>query len=419
MKNINIAVIGLGYIGLPLSIKLSKFFPVVGYDVSTYRIKELKKGIDRTQEVSKKEIKLSKSLKFSSNINDIKNCNFFIVAVPSPIKKNKTPDFSPLKKSCHDISKVIKKNDICVFESTVYPGTTEEILIPIIEKKTKYKFNKDFFIGYSPERANPGDKINKLHNIKKVISGSNKKTIKIIHYVYSKVVKAGLHIVSSIKVAEASKVVENAQRDLNISLTNELAMIFDKMGISTFEVIEAAATKWNFMKFEPGLVGGHCIAVDPYYLTFRSQQLNQSPKVILAGRQINDNMHKFVGKKLLKYFKLKNKKIRLLILGYTYKENCPDIRNTKAYDLVKFFIKKKISTDIYDPWVKKDEVSIELRKYFKMKLELNHYDAIIINVKHKIFNNLGLKKIKNLGKKNSIIFDLKNLFPNEKNFLRL
>jgi UDP-N-acetyl-D-galactosamine dehydrogenase len=419
MKNIKIAIIGLGYIGLPLAIKLSKYFPTIGYDLSSTRIGELKKGLDRTAEVSKIEIKKNDKLKFTDKINDIKSYNFFIVAVPSPIKKNKTPDFYPLKKSCSDISKIIKKDDICVFESTVYPGTTEEILIPIIEKNTKYKLNKDFFVGYSPERANPGDKIHKLENIKKVISGSNKKTIKKIHHVYSKVIKAGLHIASSIKVAEASKVVENAQRDLNIALTNELAMIFDKMKISTSEVLDAAATKWNFIRFEPGLVGGHCIAVDPYYLTFRSQQLNQSPKVILAGREINDNMHKFVGKKLIKNFNLNNKKLKFLILGYTFKENCPDIRNTKSYDLVKYFLNKNISIDIYDPWVKNDEINLDIKKYFKNKLENKKYDAIIISVKHKIFSNLGVKKIKNLGKKNSIVFDLKNLFPSEKIFLRL
>ena len=419
MKNIKIAIIGLGYIGLPLAIKLSKYFPTIGYDLSSTKIGELKKGLDRTAEVSKIEIKKNDKLKFTDKINDIKSYNFFIVAVPSPIKKNKTPDFYPLKKSCSDISKIIKKDDICVFESTVYPGTTEEILIPIIEKNTKYKLNKDFFVGYSPERVNPGDKIHKLENIKKVISGSNKKTIKKIHHVYSKVIKAGLHIASSIKVAEASKVVENAQRDLNIALTNELAMIFDKMKISTSEVLDAAATKWNFIRFEPGLVGGHCIAVDPYYLTFRSQQLNQSPKVILAGREINDNMHKFVGKKLIKNFNLNNKKLKFLILGYTFKENCPDIRNTKSYDLVKYFLNKNISIDIYDPWVKNDEINLDIKKYFKNKLENKKYDAIIISVKHKIFSNLGVKKIKNLGKKNSIVFDLKNLFPSEKIFLRL
>ena len=419
MKNIKIAIIGLGYIGLPLAIKLSKYFPTIGYDLSSTRISELKKGFDRTAEISKIEIKKNNKLKFTDKINDIKGYNFFIVAVPSPIKKNKTPDFYPLKKSCRDISKIIKKNDICVFESTVYPGTTEEILIPIIEKNKKYKLNRDFFVGYSPERANPGDKIHKLENIKKVISGSNKKTIKKIHHVYSKVIKAGLHIASSIKVAEASKVVENAQRDLNIALTNELAMIFDKMKISTSEVLDAAATKWNFIRFEPGLVGGHCIAVDPYYLTFRSQQLNQSPKVILAGREINDNMHKFVGKKLIKNFNLNNKKLKFLILGYTFKENCPDIRNTKSYDLVKYFLNKNISVDIYDPWVKNDEINLDIKKYFKNKLENKKYDAIIISVKHKIFYNLGVKKIKNLGKKNSIVFDLKNLFPSEKIFLRL
>jgi len=418
MKNIKIGIIGLGYIGLPLAVKLSKYFPTIGYDLNSVRISELKKGFDRTAEVSKKEIKLSKNLKFSSNLSDIKNCNFFIVAVPSPIKKNKTPDFIPLKKSCDDISKIIKKNDICVFESTVYPGATEEILIPIIEKKSKLKLNKDFFVGYSPERANPGDKTRKLENITKVISGSNTKTLKIIHRVYSKVIKAGLHVASSIKIAEASKIIENVQRDLNIALINELSMIFDKMKINTQEVLKAASTKWNFMNFEPGLVGGHCIGVDPYYLTYKCQKLKFNPQVILSGREINDKMHEFVAKKILKNFK-KNKKIKILILGYTFKENCPDIRNTKIYDLINYLENKNVNISISDPWVNKDELDSRIKKMFISSPRNRSYDAIIIAVKHKIFLNLGSKKIRSFGKSKSFILDLKNLFPLENFFFRL
>ena len=305
MKDLQVAIIGLGYIGLPLAISLSKFFRTTGYDLNQKRINELRNGIDRTEEISKSEIKSKKNLVFTSNIQDIKNANFYIIAVQSPIGKNKNPDFRPLIKVCEDLSKIIKKNDICVFESTVYPGATEEVLIPIIEKKTNYKFNSDFFVGYSPERINPGDKIRSLENITKVISGSDKKTTKVIYNVYRKIINAGLHVASSIKVAEASKVVENVQRDLNIALINELSMIFNKMKINTREVLDASSTKWNFTKYEPGLVGGHCIGVDPYYLTYKSKKLGLFPNVILSGRKINDKMHEFIGNKFIKNFSTK------------------------------------------------------------------------------------------------------------------
>jgi len=418
MKDLQVAIIGLGYIGLPLAISLSKFFRTTGYDLNQKRINELRNGIDRTEEISKSEIKSKKNLVFTSNIQDIKNANFYIIAVQSPIGKNKNPDFRPLIKVCEDLSKIIKKNDICVFESTVYPGATEEVLIPIIEKKTNYKFNSDFFVGYSPERANPGDKIRSLENITKVISGSDKKTTKVIYNVYRKIINAGLHVASSIKVAEASKVVENVQRDLNIALINELSMIFNKMKINTREVLDASSTKWNFTKYEPGLVGGHCIGVDPYYLTYKSKKLKLFPKLILSGREINDKMHKFVAKKFLKNFDIK-KKPKILILGYTFKENCPDIRNTKVYDLVNYLKKKNLSIHIADPWVKKDELNPKIKKIFYKYPKKNNYDGIIIAVKHKCFLNFGTKKIKNLSKKKATIFDLKNLFPDQKDFLRL
>jgi len=418
MKNFKVAIIGLGYIGLPLAINFSKFFKTTGYDLNQKRINELNKGIDRTEEISKREIRSKKNLVFTSNLEDIKSSNFYIVAVQSPVKKDKTPDFGPLIKACIDISKIINKNDICVFESTVYPGATEEVLIPIIEKNTKFKFNKDFFIGYSPERANPGDKKRQLKNITKVISGSNKKTTKIIHSVYGKVIHAGLHVASSIKIAEASKVIENVQRDLNIALINELSMIFDKMKINTGEVLNASSTKWNFTKYEPGLVGGHCVGVDPYYLTYKSKKLGMFPNVILSGRKINDQMHKFIGKKFINNFLIKKKK-KILILGYTFKENCPDIRNTKVYDLVKYLKSKNLIVHIADPWVQKDELKSEIKKIFYKYPKKNNYDGIIISVKHKWFSKFGINKIKNLGKKKVIILDLKNLFPNEKKFLRI
>ena len=418
MKNFQVAIIGLGYIGLPLAINLSKFFKTTGYDLNQKRISELRKGIDRTEEISKNEIRSKNNLVFTSNLEDIKNSNFYIIAVQSPIKKDKSPDFGPLIKACKDISKIIKKNDICVFESTVYPGATEEVLIPIIEKNTKYKFNSDFFIGYSPERINPGDKKRQLKNITKVISGSNKKTTKIIHSVYSKIIHAGLHVASSIKIAEASKVIENVQRDLNIALINELSMIFDKMKINTGEVLNASSTKWNFIRYEPGLVGGHCIGVDPYYLTYKSKKLGLFPNVILSGRKINDKMHEFIGNKFIKNFSTKKKK-KILILGYTFKENCPDIRNTKVYDLVNYLKSKDLIIHIADPWVQKDELNPEIKKIFYKNPKKNNYDGIIISVKHKCFSKFGIKKIKKLGKKKATILDLKNLFPNEKNFLRI
>ena len=417
MKKIKISILGLGYIGLPLAIKLAQFYETTGFDININRINELKKNIDRTKEVTKKDFKKKLKLDFTSDINEIKESNFYIITVPSPIKKNKTPDFQPLIKACDILSKVIKRGDICVFESTVYPGATEEVLIPRLEKKSDYKLNEDFFVGYSPERANPGDKIRKLENITKVISGSNPNTIKTIYKVYSKIIKAGIHIVSSIKVAEACKIIENVQRDLNIALINELTKIFDKLQINTFEVLDAAATKWNFNKYEPGLVGGHCIGVDPNYLTFKSKKLKINPRIILSGRETNEDMFKFVAKKFLN--QINKKKIKILILGYTFKENCPDIRNTQIYFLLNFLKKKGANVDINDPWVLRDELSSNLKKSFIKKYKNNYYDGIIIAVKHKVFVKLGINKIKDLGKKNAIIFDLKNLFPKEKKFLRL
>ena len=417
MKKIKISILGLGYIGLPLAIKLAQFYETTGFDININRINELKKSIDRTKEVTKKDFKKKLKIDFTSDINEIKESNFYIITVPSPIKKNKTPDFQPLIKACDILSKVIKRGDICVFESTVYPGATEEVLIPRLEKKSDYKLNEDFFVGYSPERANPGDKIRKLENITKVISGSNPNTIKTIYKVYSKIIKAGIHIVSSIKVAEACKIIENVQRDLNIALINELTKIFDKLQINTFEVLDAAATKWNFNKYEPGLVGGHCIGVDPNYLTYKSKKLKINPRIILSGRETNEDMFKFVAKKFLN--QINKKKIKILILGYTFKENCPDIRNTQIYFLLNFLKKKGANVDINDPWVLRDELSSNLKKSFIKKYKNNYYDGIIIAVKHKAFVKLGINKIKDLGKKNAIIFDLKNLFPKEKKFLRL
>ena len=417
MKKIKISILGLGYIGLPLAIKLAQFYETTGFDININRINELKKNIDRTKEVTKKDFKKKLKIDFTNDINEIKESNFYIITVPSPIKKNKTPDFQPLIKACDILSKVIKRGDICVFESTVYPGATEEVLIPRLEKKSDYKLNEDFFVGYSPERANPGDKIRKLENITKVISGSNPNTIKTIYKVYSKIIKAGIHIVSSIKVAEACKIIENVQRDLNIALINELTKIFDKLQINIFEVLDAAATKWNFNKYEPGLVGGHCIGVDPNYLTYKSKKLKINPRIILSGRETNEDMFKFVAKKFLN--QINKKKIKILILGYTFKENCPDIRNTQIYFLLNFLKKKGANVDINDPWVLRDELSSNLKKSFIKKYKNNYYDGIIIAVKHKAFVKLGINKIKDLGKKNAIIFDLKNLFPKEKKFLRL
>lgn len=421
LNKIKLAVVGLGYVGLPIAVEFGKKRKVVGYDYNNKRISQLKNFVDITNEVSKKELKaIKKKVYFTSNPSEISSCNFFIITVPTPVKKNNVPDFSFLILASEMIGQLLKKGDIVVYESTVYPGATEEICLPILEKKSKLKLNKDFFLGYSPERINPGDKKHKLANVIKIVSASNKKSLKIINDLYLEVVKAGVFKASSIKVAEASKVIENTQRDLNIALVNELSQIFNKLNIDTEEVLKGASTKWNFIKFTPGLVGGHCIGVDPYYLTFKSKKAGYNPKIILAGRNLNDNMPNFVSTKLIDFLKERKKffkQSKILIMGLTFKENCPDIRNSKVFNLISILSKQFKMIDCYDPWVRDIKKNIEFKKINFLKK--NYYDVVILCVKHDQFINLGIKKIRTLCKKDGIIYDLKYLFSKNFTDLRL
>jgi len=420
-KKTKISIIGLGYVGLPLAISFSKFYKVVGFDLSKERISDLRKGSDETLEVKKNTILKAKNLTFTSNLNDLKKCNCHIVTVPTPIDKFNKPDFSNLISASQMIGKILKKNDIVIYESTVYPGATEEICVPILEKKSDLIYNNDFFVGYSPERMNPGDKKHTVENIIKVTSGSNEGTANFVNKLYKSIVKAGTYKASSIKVAEAAKVIENTQRDINISLINELSLIFDKIDIDTEEVLKAAGTKWNFLPFKPGLVGGHCIGVDPYYLTYKSKKLGYDPKIILAGRKLNDNMSTHIVNKL--FLKMDKKKIKvsnskILIMGLTFKENCPDIRNSKVFDLAKQLKKSKAKVSVYDPWVNNKIHKLNGISLIKKPIK-NNYDCIILAVAHNFFKKMGIKKIKNFTKKNHIIFDLKYIFPENFSDLRL
>ncbi len=418
LNKIKLSIIGLGYVGLPLAIEFGKKFKnVIGFDIKKDRIKELNLNIDKTGEIRSRDIKSTKNLKFTNNISKIKTCNCYIVAVPTPVKANNTPDFTQLLNASKIVGKVLKKNDIVIFESTVYPGATEEICVPVLEKKSLLKFNKDFFVGYSPERINPGDKKRTLKNIVKIVSGSNPKVTDLICKLYSKIVKVGTHKVSSIKAAEAAKVIENTQRDLNIALINELSIIFKKLNLSTEEVLRAAETKWNFNSFRPGLVGGHCIGIDPYYITYKSKMHGYNPKIILAGRKMNNQMHSYIAKqifKIIRYKQIKSNKLKFLIMGLTFKENCPDIRNSKVLNLCKLFINKDVELDAYDPHV--DKKSKDL-KFLKMIAEpkLRKYDCVILAVKHKDFKIMKFKKIKSFLKENGFIYDLKYIFNKKEN----
>ena len=413
MKNFNIAIIGQGYVGLPLAIEFGKKYNTIGFDINKVRIKELKKNSDSTKEVSSSEFKLSKNISFSSNIKDIINCNIYIVTVPTPIDEFNKPDLNPLKSASETIGNILKNGDIVIYESTVFPGCTEEVCVPILEKFSNLKFNNDFFVGYSPERIVPGDKINTITKIVKVTSGSNKKIAEIIDKLYSSIITAGTFKAPNIKTAEASKAIENAQRDINISFVNELALIFDKIGIDTNDVLDAAATKWNFIKYQPGLVGGHCISVDPHYLSYKAQKLGYIPQVILSGRRVNDDMSNFVASKMIKVLlerKINPKKSKILILGITFKENCPDIRNTKIVDVYNELKSFGSRVEIYDY----EADSKEVYDNYNIKLLSNindKYDGIILAVSHKKFINLDLKSIKKENK--SVVFDLKSFYDRE------
>ena len=409
-----IGILGMGYVGLPLAIEFGHKFPVIGFDINANRIGDLQNGIDVTNEVTTTELRQSKDLIFSSDPEALKDCNFYIVTVPTPINKDKRPDLGPLLSASMLIARFLAKGDVVVYESTVYPGATEEDCVPLLEQGSGLLLNKDFYVGYSPERINPGDKTHRLPDIKKVTSGSNMESAKFIDQTYKKIIRAGTYPAESIKVAEAAKVIENTQRDLNISLINELAIIFNLMGIDTEEVLKAAETKWNFLRFRPGLVGGHCIGVDPYYLTHKAQSLGYNPEIILAGRRLNDGMSSFVSAQLIKLLAQKGIKIngaKVLILGLAFKEDCPDIRNTKVIDIVNELNEYQCKVTVYDPWVDKfeakNEYGIELLDDTKSAL----YDAIIIAVAHKEFKQMGIEKIRALGKLKHVVYDLKYLFP--------
>jgi len=408
-KKPNISIIGMGYVGLPLAVEFKKHFDVVGFDIDKKRINNLKNGIDNNKQFSKREIK-SKKLQFTNNQLNLSNTNIFIITVPTPLKKNNKPDLKPMIDATKMVGKYINKNTIIVYESTVFPGCTEEICAPILKKISKLNINEDFFLGYSPERINVGDKIHTLKNIKKIVSGSNKIIAKYLSKIYGKIINAGIYIASNIKVAEAAKVIENSQRDLNIAFVNELAKIFYKLKIDTHDVLKAAETKWNFAPYKPGLVGGHCISVDPYYLTFKAKKIGLNPKVILAGRKTNDNMASYVATRFHsqmknRFGKIKNKKI--LILGLTFKENCPDIRNSKVFNVFNILKKLNYKINIHDPLVDINSIDKKYKKYFVKKLKKNNYEGALLLVPHKIF----LKKwrfYKSYFKKNMLIFDLKN-----------
>ena len=406
--NPSIAIIGLGYVGFPLAVEFGKIYPTLGFDIDASRIDELKSGVDRTQEVSAAQLAESKNLRFSSQVTDLSTCNTFIVTVPTPIDHFKKPDLSPLLKASEMIGKVLKHGDVVIYESTVYPGCTEEDCVPVLEKHSGLVFNQDFFCGYSPERINPGDKVNTLTKIKKVTSGSTPEIAEWVDQLYKSIIVAGTHKASSLKVAEASKAIENAQRDVNISFVNELSLIFDRMGIDTTEVLEAAGTKWNFLNFKPGLVGGHCIGVDPYYLLHKSESLGYYPQVILSGRRVNDNMGIFVANKLVKLLIQKGKKIggaKTLMLGITFKENCPDIRNSRVVDIYKELIDFGMEVDVYDPWANAKEVSHE--HGINLVSELGKaYDAIVLTVAHREFLDLAFGELK---AKDGVLFDIKSV----------
>lgn len=401
-----VGIIGLGYVGLPLAVEFGKVLDVIGFDINTERIEELKKGFDRTKEVEEADLKASKKLTYSSNLADLKSANYFIVTVPTPVDEYKKPDLSPLISASKTVGSVLKKGDIVIYESTVYPGCTEEDCVPVLEKASGLKFNVDFFCGYSPERINPGDKLHRVTTIKKITSGSTPEVADKVDTLYKKIVTAGTHKASSIKIAEAAKVIENAQRDINIAFVNELALIFDRMGIDTHQVLEAAGTKWNFLPFKPGLVGGHCIGVDPYYLTHKAESVGYRAEVIIAGRRINDNMGAHIASRVIKLMAQHEQPIHkgnILVLGITFKENCPDIRNSKVVDVIQELKSYGTNVEVYDPQVDAAEVQHEYGLTLVSKLD-KKYNAIILAVSHDDFKTIDWNKIKD---DKTVVYDVK------------
>lgn len=421
MNKTKIGIIGLGYVGLPLAVEFGKKRKTIGFDINQARIEELIKGSDSTLECDDKELAEASYLSYTSSLQDLKECNVYIVTVPTPIDVHKQPDLTPLIKASEALGTIISQGDVIVYESTVYPGATEEECLPVVERVSGLKFNKDFFAGYSPERINPGDKEHRVTNILKVTSGSNNEVAEFVDQLYKTIITAGTHKASSIKVAEAAKVIENTQRDVNIALINELSIIFNRLGIDTLEVLEAAGTKWNFLPFRPGLVGGHCIGVDPYYLTHKAQMVGYHPEMILAGRRLNDNMSKHVVSELVKNMLKKRIHVEgsnVLVMGLTFKENCPDLRNTKVVDIVSELKEYNINVDITDPWCSCEGVQYE----YGLSLtnpKLNHYDAIILAVGHNEFKAMGVEAIRRLGKENHVLYDLKYVLDKSEVDMRL
>jgi UDP-N-acetyl-D-glucosamine/UDP-N-acetyl-D-galactosamine dehydrogenase len=412
----NIALIGLGYVGLPLAVEFGKKYETFGFDINQVRIQELKQGVDNTLEVTSEELKQATMLTYTTNLDEILNCNIYIVTVPTPIDKHKQPDLTPLIKSSEMIGKVLSKGNIVIYESTVYPGATEEVCVPILEQHSGLTFNKDFYCGYSPERINPGDKEHRITTIKKVTSGSTPEIADTVDSLYKSIITAGTHKASSIKVAEAAKVIENTQRDINIALINELALIFKRLDIDTEEVLKAAGSKWNFLPFRPGLVGGHCIGVDPYYLTHKAMEVGYHPEIILAGRRLNDSMGKYVANEITNLMTKKRIPIvdsNILIMGLTFKENCPDLRNTRVVDVVEELSSFHCNIDVYDPWIDNEESIRECGITPVEQPEQGKYDAVIIAVAHHQFKAMGIDAIRALGKESHILYDIKYILPAE------
>lgn len=419
---VKIAIIGLGYVGLPLAVEFGKQYDTIGFDINSKRIQELHNGVDSTLEVEKHELNYSIKLRFTDLINDVKDCNVYIVTVPTPINEHKQPNLSPLLKASSSVGKVLKHGDIVIYESTVYPGATENDCVPVLEKVSGLKFNTDFFVGYSPERINPGDKEHRLSTIRKVTSGSTPEAAQRVDDLYNSIIRAGTYMTSSIKVAEAAKVIENTQRDINIALINELALIFNKMEIDTEEVLKAAGTKWNFLPFRPGLVGGHCIGVDPYYLTHKAQAVGYHPEITLAGRRLNDQMGRYVAAELIKAMLAKRIQVvgsKVLLLGLTFKENCPDLRNTKVVDTINELRSFGVEVEIFDPWANPNEAQREFGLSLLQEPNQASYDGIILAVGHKEFYSMGAMGVRAFGKNPHVLYDLKYVLAKDESDIRL